>query len=94
MRTPELAHPYSFSVPAMSQPVCHFVTADGTFYQVWLTALELAGGRGVSRTQRGLCFETVDGRWVGSVPISDAWSLDDRPGRVLTDLLERAARRG
>jgi hypothetical protein len=53
-----------------------FECEDGEVYVVTLTPRERPQGRGVDWRLNALSFETMDGRWVGSVPVYHNLRLD------------------
>lgn len=69
-----------------------FIAPDGDVYRVYRAPLERNAG--ISPLHRALVFETEDGDWIGSVPITAEARLHEMDVRDLLFLLGRARREG
>jgi hypothetical protein len=69
-----------------------FIAPDGEVYRVYRAPLERATG--ISRLHRALVFETEDGDWVGTVPVTAELPLDGLAVEDLLFLLNWAERSG
>ena len=62
----------------------------GTVYRVTISPLERKGGLGVDRRLNAICYEALDGSWVGSAPVYRSVRMEDLSECDLEELLDQA----
>jgi len=67
-----------------------FQASDETSYRVSVSPRERKGRLGVHSALNGVTLETLDGRWVGSVPMNHRIVLEDLESEDLEELLGQA----
>ena len=79
----------------MNQPQRMFVEPrTGARFRARLTPRERTGLSGVDKRVNALVFETPQGEWVGSVPVSQNVTLWTLTEEDLANLLDQAVARG
>jgi len=68
-----------------------FQAQDGTSYRVSISPRERKGRLGVHPALNAVTFETLGGRWIGSVPVNHRIGLEDLESEDLEELLDQAA---
>lgn len=80
----EHLHDHGAADLALAPEVRLFVSERGGMYRVRCTPFEANPAEGEARQEmRAIVFETLEGRWIGSVPVHPSCSLDHLSDREL-----------